>query len=160
MNKYAVNLLPVHTFMVAARQIQPDHPGSYDTVPSISTAIKTLEFVASELQELRDALMQYQADPNPAALVDVAKEWADVMYTAGNVAVALNLPASEVFEAVCVSNTSKFNVCDCENGCSLCVWTGLVSADRTSFKVPKGPNYRPANDAILHILQKHRRVRA
>ena len=155
---YKIDLYPVQQFMVAAGQIKAELPGSCRTVPSVSTAIKTLDFIASELQELRDALIQYQAAPSPAQLVEVAKELADVLYTAGNVAVALNLPIGEVFEAVADSNTSKFDTCSCQDGCATCHHTGLLNLAREGFKVPKGPNYKPANDDILTILQRHRRV--
>ena len=153
---HKIDLAPVQRFMLAAGQVKGGNNGA--VVPSTATAIKTLDFIASELQELRDALVQYQAAPNPSQLVEVAKELADVFYTAGNVGVALALPMGPVFAAVAKSNESKFLLCDCAKGCETCRHTGLVSMDRDSFKVPKGPHYKPANNDITDILRSYRRI--
>ncbi len=164
MSDLIVNLAPVRTFMIAAGQVRSASALPLSPVPSAQTALKTLDFIASELAELRDALNQYIAAPNPAQLVEVSKELADVLFTAGNVAVALHLPIGEVFDAVAKSNTSKFLTCDCRDnqivGCEACHFTGYLNPAREGFKVPKGPNYRTANEDIRKALIKARRIQA
>lgn len=107
------------------------HPVGIDLLNNKPMDLR-LDLITEELSELKDAVIDYYANPCPENKADLLKELADLQYVVSGFAVTFGLPLEEAFKRVHISNMSKLG----ENGFPIL---------REDGKILKGPFYKEPN---------------
>ena len=112
-------------------------------IPSVKEINLRAKLIKEEYKEAMYALRvaHYHSNDELGALVDLAKELADLRYVVEGTAETFGIPLDEVYEIVHQSNMSKLG-------------SDGKPIHREDGKVLKGPDYFPAEPKIRELLAK------